>query len=129
MKKLLFQIIAGAMGLWLASLFIPGIIINVYPESNFFGISLNSQWQIFLFLGVVLGLINSFIKPVIKAITLPLRIISLGIFNLAINMAMIWLLDIIFDEISILLWLPLIETTLIIFILNFIIQKTIINED
>lgn len=128
-KKLLSQVVAATAGLWLAVLFVPGVIINIYPESNLFGINLTSQWQIFLVLGFVLGLINFFIKPVIKAITLPLRIISLGIFNLAINMAMIWLLDIMFDEISILLWLPLLETVLIIFALNFIVQKLIIKED
>jgi len=128
MKKLLSQIVAAIIGLWLATSFVPGVAVNLYPESNLFGVSLTDQWQIFLVLGVILGLINFFVKPIIKALTLPLRILSLGIFSLVISMSMIWLLDIMFDEVYIPLWLPLLWTTLIIFALNLIIQKLIIKE-
>lgn len=129
MKKLLSQVVAAIIGLWLAASFVPGVIVNLYPESNLFGVSLTDQWQIFLVLGVILGLINFFVKPVIKALTLPLRILSLGIFSLVISMSMIWLLDMMFNEIHIPLWLPLLWTTLIIFALNLIIQKFIIKKD
>lgn len=129
MRKLLSQIIAASVGLWLADYFIEGVTVKLYPESNFFGIPLTSQWQIFLVLGIVLGLLNLFVKPIIKTITLPLRIITLGIFNLAINMAMIWFLDIMFSELSVPLWLSLLYTSLIIIVLNFIIQKILIRED
>ncbi|MDP2741210.1 MAG: phage holin family protein [bacterium] len=128
MKKLLSQIVAAIIGLWLAASFVPGVIVNLYPESNLFGVSLTDQWQIFLVLGVILGLINFFVKPVVKALTLPLRILSLGIFSLVISMSMIWLLDIMFNEVYVPLWLPLLWTTLIIFALNLVIQKLIIKE-
>ncbi len=36
-------------------------------------------------LAVVLGIINIFIKPLVKIITLPLTIITLGLFSLVIN--------------------------------------------
>lgn len=36
-------------------------------------------------LAVVLGIINIFIKPVVKMITLPITILTLGIFSLVIN--------------------------------------------
>ncbi|TSC70077.1 MAG: putative membrane protein [Parcubacteria group bacterium Gr01-1014_46] len=38
-----------------------------------------------LILAVVLGIINVFIKPVVKLITLPLTIVTLGLFSLVIN--------------------------------------------
>jgi len=38
-----------------------------------------------LVLAVVLGIINIFIKPVVKIITLPINILTLGIFSLIIN--------------------------------------------
>ncbi|KND48795.1 MAG: hypothetical protein AB198_01085 [Parcubacteria bacterium C7867-003] len=38
-----------------------------------------------LVLAVVLGIINIFIKPLVKIITLPLTVITLGLFSLVIN--------------------------------------------
>jgi len=131
-KKLFSQIIAAILGLWLATLFVPGIVIRTYPTSSFFGFSLTAQWQIFLVLGIVLGLLNYFLKPFLKALSLPLEIISLGLFTIVINMALIWLLDIMFDELYV-PWgtpwvLPLLYTTLIIWGLNIILQKFLVKK-
>jgi len=128
-KKLLSQIIAASAGLWLASSFIPSVIIRVYPESNFFGFPLTELWQIILVLGVMLGLLNYFVRPILKAISLPLELLTLGLFSIVINMAMIWFLDIIFQELYAPWFLPLLYTTLIVWALNFIIQKLFIRSN
>ena len=129
MKKVLSQIIASILGIWLAVLFVPGIIVSLSSNSNFFGVPLTLRWQIILLLGIVLGLLNFFIKPIINAITLPLRIISLGFFSIVINMAMLWILDFIFKEITIPWFWPLLWTTIIIWFSNIIIIKFIIKND
>ena len=129
MKKVLSQIIGATLGIWLSLLFVPGIKISVFPNSNFFGVPLTLQWQVILLLGIVLGLINLFIKPIINAITLPLRIITLGLFSIAINMAMIWILDFIFKEITVPWFWPLLWTTIIILFSNIIVSKFIIKEE
>lgn len=113
-KKLLSQIIAAVVGLWLAASFVPGVQLNLLTDSSFFGIGLTAVWQIFLFLGVVLGLLNFFVKPVLNLITLPLRIITLGLFGFVVNMALIWIVDVMFKEFSAPLLYPLLLTTLII---------------
>ena len=41
-----------------------------------------------LLTGVVFGLVNTFIRPLIKFFTLPLLIFSLGLFTFVINAAM-----------------------------------------
>ena len=128
-KKLLSQIIAASAGLWLASSFIPSVIIRIYPESNFFGFPLTELWQIILVLGVMLGLLNYFVRPILKAISLPLELLTLGLFSIVINMAMIWFLDIIFQELYAPWFLPLLYTTLIVWALNFIIQKLFIRSN
>jgi len=128
MRKLLFQIIAATIGLWLATLFVYGVVIRTYPTSNFFGFSLTAQWQIILVLGIVLGLLNYFLKPFLKALSLPLEIITLGLFTIAINMALIWILDMMFDELHIPLFLPLLYTTLILWGLNIIINLFLIKK-
>jgi putative membrane protein len=129
MQKLFSNIISAILGLWLAVLFVPGTLLESFGNSSFFGFALTEKWQIFLLLGIILGLINFFIKPIISGITLPLRIITLGLFSVVINMAMIWLLDIMFAEITIPLWLPLLETSLIVWIINFLLLKLFHNED
>lgn len=108
MRDLFIKIVIGILGLWLADYFIAGV--------DFTG-----NWKILLIAGVILGLINFFIKPVLKFITLPLRIVTLGLFSLIINMAMIWLVDIFFVELVIIGIVPLFWTTLIIWGLSFLI--------
>jgi len=120
MRKLLSQIIAATLGLWLVTMFVHGVVIRTYPTSNFFGFPLTAQWQIILVLGIVLGLLNYFLKPLLKTLALPIEIITLGLFTIVINMALIWVLDMMFDELSIPLFLPLLYTTLIIWGLNII---------
>ena len=95
------QIIAGIASLWLATKFVSGV--------EFIG-----EIQYLLIAGCALGLINFFIKPLLKIITLPLRILTFGLFSLVINMAVVWIIDIFFPELIIQGIIPLFWTTLII---------------
>ena len=129
MKRLLSQIVSAAAGLWVATMVVRGVVIRAYPNSSFFGFSLNQTWEIILVLGIVLGLLNYFIRPILKTLALPLEIITLGLFTVVINMALLWFLDLIFDELYIPLFFPLLYTTLIIWGLNVIIQAILVRKD
>jgi len=85
MWRLFLQIVAGIVGIWLAARYVPRV--------EFVG-----DWQALVLAGVILGLINFFIKPILKVITLPLRIITFGLFGLVINMLMVWIVSLIFPE-------------------------------
>lgn len=114
MNRLILQIIAGILGIFLATKFVPGVSLEIIPgQSSLFGIEFTASWQILLLIGFALGLINFFIKPVLKMITLPLRILTFGLFSLVINMVMVWTVDILFPELVIqgiipLFWLSII---------------------
>lgn len=129
MKRLLSQIITTTVGLWVVTYFIPGVQVKVFPESNFFGISLAHQWQIFLLLGIVLGLLNFFVKPILNTVTLPLRIVTLGLFTIVVNIALIWVVDFIFKEFSAPFLWPLLGATVIILVLDLLISKLLIKKD
>ena len=62
------------------------------------GITFSGEWWGILLTGVVFGLVNTFIRPLIKFFTLPLLIFSLGLFTFVINAAMLgvtsWVSDI-----------------------------------
>jgi len=135
-NRLILQIIAGILGIFLASRFVPGVSLEVIPgQSIFFGIELTANWQILILVGLVLGLINFCIKPVLKMITWPLRILTFGLFSLVINMLMIWLVDILFLEFEIEGLIPLFWTTIIIWLLSLFLglyrprEKVIIKEE
>ena len=106
MTKLIFHIFAGILGLWLAIKFVPGVRFE-------------GEFKYLLLAGCVLGLINFFIKPVLRAITLPLRMLTLGLFSWIINMAIIWIVDVVFPELIINGLIPLFWTTLILWLLHF----------
>jgi len=100
MIKLIFQAIAATAALWLAVRFVPGV--------EFVG-----EIKYLVLAGVALGIINFFIKPILNLITLPLRVITFGLFSLIINMALVWIVDIVFPELIIQGIIPLFWTTLI----------------
>lgn len=110
MIKLVFQIISGAATLWLADKFVPGVEITGGIQS-------------LLLVGAVMGIINFLLKPLLKVITLPLRILTLGLFGLVVNMAIIWIADVLFAELTINGLVPLFWTTVIFFVLNFFLVR------
>jgi putative membrane protein len=123
MKKLFWQILVSILAIFLAVKFVPGVTLNVLPEKSvYFGIKFTQDWQILILIGIVLGLINFFIKPILNLITLPIRILTLGLFSLVINMAIIFFLDIIFIELDISGISSLFFTTLIVGILNLLLK-------
>ena len=53
------------------------------------GIVFAGEWWKMILLGAVFGIVNSFIKPLVTFFTLPLIILSLGLFTLIVNTLML----------------------------------------
>jgi len=106
MAELIFQIIGGILSFWLAVKLVPGV--------EFVG-----EFKYLIMAGACLGLINFFIKPIINLLTLPLRILTLGLFGLIINMALIWLVALFFPELIIKGLVPLFWTSLIVWLVSY----------
>ena len=81
--RFILRILANALAIYLAAWLIPGVDIIT---SNTAG------WKILLICGVILSLINAIIRPILKLISLPLIIITFGLFSFVINVLMVWLL-------------------------------------
>lgn len=121
MKKIILRIIAATLGIFLASKFVSGVSLKIIPDKSiYFGIKFTEDWQILIFIGTILGLINFFIKPILNLITLPLRILTLNSFSLFLNMLIIWALDKFFPELEISNLTSLFLTTIIVSFLNFL---------
>ena len=115
MWNLLLRIAGSSAGLWLADKYIQGVQIS-------------GDWRMLLIIGAVLGAANFFIKPLLDIITLPLKILTLGLFSLIINMLLVWLVDVAFVELIIQGLIPLFWTTAIIWLINFVLQKWLPNK-
>lgn len=75
--KIILNWILGAIAITIAAYLLPGVhLAGVLPA---------------LVVAIVLGLINSFIRPLLIILTLPINILSLGLFTLVINALLIQL--------------------------------------
>jgi len=120
MRGLILQILSATLGFWLAIRFIEGVNLQMIPGESFLGFQLTEQWHVLLVCGAILGIINFFIKPILKVITSPLRILTFGLFGIVINMAMVWIVDVLFTELTIDGLVPLFWTTIILWIISLI---------
>jgi len=75
MGKLLVRWFIAALALLVAAWIVPGIRV----EGN--------AWAAYALMAVVLGLVNAVIRPLLKVLTCPLIILTLGLFVLVINAA------------------------------------------
>lgn len=78
----LIRIAINAFAVWIA--------VGILPGLGFSG----TFWNLVV-IGVILGVVNAAIKPVLKILSIPLIVLSLGAFLLVINWAMfalvVWL--------------------------------------
>ena len=77
MTGLLIRFAFAAGGLWAASQLIPGISVDGVGS--------------LLAAALILGLINAIVRPVLILLTLPITIVTLGLFLLVINAGMLML--------------------------------------
>lgn len=74
---MIVRLIISALAVVISSFFIDGVSIE--------------PWHWCVIVAVVLGLLNTFVKPIIKLFSLPINIITLGLFTLIINGAIVML--------------------------------------
>lgn len=109
MVRFLVRILGNALALYAASWFVAGF-------------SFNGGMKEYAIAGVVLGLLNLIVKPVLKIISLPVIILTLGLFTIVINALLLWLVDYIFDFITISDIMALVWATIVISVVNMIIS-------
>jgi putative membrane protein len=82
MQAFLIRLLINALGLWLAAAIVPGIVIQGTGT--------------LVLAALLIGVVNALVRPVAFILTLPITIVTLGIFLLVLNAAMFalvaWLL-------------------------------------
>lgn len=74
--RLIIRVLVNAAALWVTALILPGIQLS----NDIVGL---------LVVAIIFGLVNALVKPIVKLLSLPITIVTLGLFTLVINAAML----------------------------------------
>lgn len=74
--KLILKWIILAGAVLLAAYIVPGITVTGFVNA--------------LVVALVLGLLNMFVRPILRILTLPINILTLGLFGAVLNVALFW---------------------------------------
>ena len=74
--QLILKLLINAAAIWVAARIVEGITLEEEPLT-------------IILVALVFGLVNTFIRPILKLISLPVLILTLGLFTFVINAAML----------------------------------------
>ncbi|QJD77973.1 phage holin family protein [Spirosoma rhododendri] len=75
---LLIRIVISMVAVYVAAAIIPGITVTGGVGT-------------YLIIAIVLGLLNAFVKPILTILTIPITVLTLGLFLIVINILMVYL--------------------------------------
>ena len=87
MREFVVRLLANTVGLWVVDALFDSISLTPRPTS------IGTWIAVYLVIGLLLTLVNLVIKPVVKVLAIPLMILTLGLFALIVNAAMLELLS------------------------------------
>ena len=78
--RFLVRLLVNAAALWVATRLVPGV---TYSDAG--------GWLPFMGVALVFGVVNTFIGPVVKILSIPFILVTLGFFLLVLNGLLLWL--------------------------------------
>lgn len=107
--NVIVRLIILIVSVYVASYLLPGIVINSFGS--------------LLVVAIILGIVNTFIKPILIILTLPLTIITLGIFLLLLNGVLVLLVDILVPGFSVASLFSAILFSIVVSLVSWSLQK------
>ncbi len=105
----IIRILGNSLALYAANYFVPGFVVS-------------GNWKQYLLAGAFLGLLNLVVKPVLKMISMPIIILTLGLFTLVINGLLLWTVGYMFSFVSIRDVTALLYAVVVVTLVNLIIS-------
>lgn len=85
MSAFLIKVGVNAVAIWLATLVVPGIGIGAQGGTT----GALENVLTFLVVGLIFGIVNAVLKPIVKLLSLPFYILTLGLFAFIVNAFML----------------------------------------
>lgn len=73
------------------------VFVVFYQGGQYISVQ-NNDYKVFVIFMAALTLLNVFVKPILKLITLPLSCITLGLFSFVVNFIIVFMADKVVDE-------------------------------
>ncbi|MFI2753830.1 phage holin family protein [Cellulomonas sp. P22] len=78
------RVIINGVAIWFATLILPGLeVVATGSTAQYIGV--------ILLVALVFGIVNAIVKPIVKLLSIPLYILTLGLFTLVVNALMLLL--------------------------------------
>lgn len=106
MMGFLLRAVISAIGLWLATQWVKDVHVNSVGT--------------LILAGLLLGVVNAIVRPIAFILTLPITILTLGLFLLVLNAAMVWLVAAILPGFHAPWFMPAFLTSIIVWITSWI---------
>lgn len=117
MRKQVFNLLLrwgiNSLGLWIAASLIGSVSFD------------QQRLSVILWSGLILAIINAFIKPIVVILSLPAIVLSLGLFVVVVNGLMVSLLSKFYGQLNIESFGAAIVTGLVIGLVNFLVTKIV----
>jgi putative membrane protein len=94
---LVVRIIITAIAVFVAVLVVPQID---FPAADNL-LSLEGNWWHVVVVALILALINSYVKPILKALSFPITMLTMGLFSLILNALLLLLVAVLADAIEV----------------------------
>ncbi len=121
MPKFIARLIINAVALWVAAILVPGI--------RFAGHDTRAVVNIFI-VALIFGLVNAFIKPILKLATCPFYLLTLGLFTFIVNALMLLLTSwVVGDIFQVRGFLPALIGSIIISLVSAVLSLVLIDSD
>lgn len=109
MLRALLQVVLNGIAVLIAAKLVPGIHYT-------------GSLPYLLLVGLVMGLLNLLVKPLALLLSLPLIVVTLGLFYLVVNGAMLYLADLLLKDLRIDGCLPAILGGVVIAVFNWVVR-------
>ncbi len=96
------------------------VLVTTYIVS---GITLSPVYITALVVGAFLTLFNMFIKPIINILTLPLNIVTLGLFSLVVNGLLFWFLGYVIKGFTVTTFSAAFVGAILVSLINWLLRK------
>lgn len=96
------------------------ITVNLVP-----GISVAGGWMTILLLALVWSVITMVIRPVLQILTLPITVITIGLFSFVLNALLFWTMELIVPGFDVQGFVPALLGAVVLSLVNWGIQKIV----
>jgi putative membrane protein len=109
--KAILRVLVTAAALLLIAQYVPGIAV--------------SSFLVALVVALVWGLVTLVVRPVLALLTLPINLLTLGLFSFVLNALLFWLVGALVPGFSVAGFIPALEGSVILMVLGWVLHAVL----